>query len=95
MLGRRDRTKVCKAQSANDNEAFGFAAGEGVVHCLHFLASEAEHLGYASAAEISLAAFALQAEIQADREASDRVGGKIRPQTEGGTTIVAALAPGA
>ena len=100
MPSLRETSQKSVTESANDNEAFGFAAGEGVVHCLHFLATEAENLGYTASAEICLAAFALQAEIEAGRQSHTKAGipaagNKVRPPADMTGANVTAWAPGA
>ncbi len=68
MLGQKTRITKWMTHSVNDNAPTRTVRGEGVVQCLHFLASELEHLAFgASALNVLHAAVVLQAELDADR----------------------------
>ncbi len=86
MRSRQNHAAKWTNYTANDNAPSRTIAGEGVVQCLHFLASELEHLAFsASAADVLNAAIALQATIDANRHISVTTANAIAPT---------ALAPG-
>ncbi len=91
MRGRQDRSLKWTSPSANDNSPSRTVAGEGVVQCLHFLASELEQLVFPeSAADVMRVASALQARIDADGHCpSAKVVGKATHERSVSTNVMA------
>jgi len=74
MRGRPSPNVRWTSQTANDNAPTRTVAGEGVVQCLRFLASELEELSFSeSALDVLKVACALQVYIDADRRPSPAI----------------------
>ncbi len=80
MRGRVSRSGTWTTETANDNEPSREIAAEGVLHCLRFLATETNSLGYCSAAsDVLRAVFTLEAELEAGRDGPGAPGGQALP----------------